>query len=119
MSLRISNIYFSLFVLLFFSCNHPKETKPKIDKTASTTETIHKFDDKKKEFKPISYQFIADSILQGYKDVLRFYFSRYAPDTCTRGFYDSTFFRNYEGMSYIGDINRNGLIDSFFVLYPI
>jgi hypothetical protein len=118
MSLRIFITFFS--PLLFFSCNDRNEPKHEIDKAAFSKKTMPKSDNSnEKKFRPIRHQFIADSVLHGYDDALRFYFSKYARDTCWPSPYDSTFFRDNEGIGYIGDINQNGLKDSFFVLYPI
>jgi hypothetical protein len=118
----MNSFSFYSFVVMFlcFSCNQPTETKKQIQNSPSTHQKAppnHKSGER--QLRPVRYQFIKDSVLHGYNDELRHYFSRYAPDTCWPGQYDSTFFREFEGMGYIGDINHNKTKDKFFVLYPI
>jgi hypothetical protein len=120
MSSRTPVTFISLLLFFALSCNERKEPKHELNKTTLINVTVNKFDSSnEKKFRPIRYQFIADSILHGHDDILRFYFSKYASDTCSPSLYDSTFFRNSEGIGYIGNINHNKLKDSFFILYPI
>jgi hypothetical protein len=120
MSSQISFILrFGVF-LLISACNDPKETRPEVWTSKLPGDTVQKpTGPRNKEAQPVRFQFIRDSVLHGHENALRFYFFKYAPDSCDTGLYDSTFFRDSEGLGYIGDINRNGLKDSFFVLYPI
>lgn len=109
-----------LLVFLCWFCNHRPETKSQFQNSSPTRQKVYIPEKpKEKPSRPVRYQFIKDSVLHGYQDVLRYYFLKYAPDTCFRGPYDSTFFRDFEGTGYIGDINRNKTKDNFFVLYPV
>jgi hypothetical protein len=67
-----------------------------------------------------NYKFFADSLLHGHEDVLKYYFSKYLPDTCSH-FHSSKsdLIKNFEGVISLGDINHNNIPDSVFVLEPI
>ena len=115
-----NNFYTALLLFLCYSCNQRPEPEKQIQDSSSTREkatTLQR--SAQKQTPSIRYQFIKDSVLHGYADILRYYFSKYAPDSCWPAPYDSTYFREFEGMGYIGDINQNKTKDNFFVLNPI
>jgi hypothetical protein len=114
-------ILFFLIAALFISCaNKSKKTSPPVrDSTALKVEHNDSLlpNDMVSSANCI---FFADSLLHGHKDVLKYYFSKYLPDSCTH-FHSSKseLIKNFEGVVFIGDINYNRIPDSVFVLEPI
>lgn len=116
---RIFRLFFT--AALFISCNSKgkRVSLPVIDN--ATVKTEH--NDSLLPAGMVSsadYKFFADSLLHGHKDVLKYYFAKYLPDTCSH-FHSSKseLIQNFEGLVYPGDINHNGIPDSVFVLEPI
>jgi len=118
--MSFSKLLAILATTFFIGCNTTISDQKKAASLALQTDSSNRHDTRKfNKKRNITYQFLADSVLHGYKDVLRFYFSKYAPDSCIPTIYDSSFFKKFEGLGYIGDINYNHISDSFFILYPI
>jgi hypothetical protein len=67
-----------------------------------------------------NYNFFADSLLHGHRDILEYYFKKYLPDSCQHFHSEKKeLINNFEGLVYLGDINHNHTKDSVFVLEPI
>lgn len=63
--------------------------------------------------------FIGNSLLNNKASLLKIILEKYQPDTCETVVYkDSSLKQGFEGIKNIGDINRNNLKDSVFVLPP-
>ena len=118
--MRRLKTFILLFSIFFISCHTNTSKENKSASTPTSTDTIKQA--QKEKFhrrRNLGYEFLADSVLHGYRDLLKFYFSKYAPDSCFLTIDDSSSFREFEGLGYIGDINHNHMSDSVFVLYPI
>ena len=110
-----------LAVALFTSCNN-KSKNPLLPVTDTTslkaehTDSLFPYD----MVSSANYKFFADSLLHGHEDVLKYYFNKYLPDTCTHFHLPkSDLIKNFEGVISLGDINHNNIPDSVFVLEPI
>lgn len=112
---------FFLTFSLFISCNNNNKNVPGIIIGSKGSNVLH-YDSllPKSKVSSIDYTFFADSLLHGHKEVLKFYFKKYNPETCSHSHLDkSEIIGSFEGLVYIGDINHNNIKDSVFVLEPI
>ena len=110
-----------LTAALLISCTN--KTKKNTPSVSNSTALKTKHNDSllpKDMVSSANYMFFADSLLHGHTEVLKYYFSKYLPDTCTHFHSDrSELVKNFEGIVFIGDINHNSIPDSVFVLEPI
>lgn len=114
-------LLFFLTAALLTSCNNKSKDSSPLIPDIKTSKVEH--NDTLLPYDIVSsgnYKFFADSILHGHEDVLKYYFSKYLPDSCTH-FHSSKseLIRDFEGIVSIGDINGNNIPDSVFVLEPI
>ena len=104
--------------ILFSSCYNKNKIEPIEISTGIESPNIHQ--NKLLPNNLVStndYIFFADSVLHGYRDVLKFYFKKYIPDSCGHLHLEQKdIIDNFEGLEFIGDINHNKTQDSIFVL---
>ena len=65
------------------------------------------------------YNFIADSLLHGHKDLVKYYIHKYAPDCRPNVFAKAGLKDDFEGLRKIANLKHHNIRDSVFVLYPI
>ena len=114
-------ITLAFLTTLFFVCCRDKTEKVLTtaitsatlkDTTVDTTKEIYKV-------KATDYNFFADSVLKGHKEILKYYFTKYSSDACDAEFYDkSELIKNFEGLVNLGNI-RKDRTSSVFVLKPL
>jgi hypothetical protein len=116
----------SVAILITFFLASCKDTPPSVvaPKTAlvpktTISDTITDIN----KVKSTDFVFLSDSVLQGHKAILKYYFTKYGSDTIC-GYYPQFYEKKdlkegFEGLHYIGNIKNNGIKDSVFVLQPI
>lgn len=107
-------ILLMLLFLVITSCNIrcKKIGKNKIDKMII-------IENSKKTISS-NYEFIGNTLLHDYRGIIRYYFEKYQKDTCITEKYDnSKLVDKFEGISEIGDINKDKKKDSVFILPPL
>lgn len=110
-----------VLIILFNSCLNKN---PKVEKQNPVKVISQKSHDDKllpeNEISSNNYNFFADSVLHGHKEVLKYYFKKYIPDSCNHLHLEKKgIVNNFEGLESIGDINHDHIQDSVFVLEPI
>ena len=120
----MSKVTLAILITLFLaSC------KGKTQKSSTSTTTLtpkNKVTDTTidpNKVKSNDYLFFSDSVLHGYKSVLKYYFIKYGSDTTCSSywhFYDKKEIKEeFEGLHYIGYIKNNLTKNFVFVLKPL
>lgn len=99
-----------------FSCKQNKNEKIQTD-SSITQETNKK--DSLQRMLSLNIYFIGDTLLKGKSSLIKSYIVKYEKDTCGIVTYKTAELKSgFEGDKSIGDINRNGINDTVFVIPP-
>ncbi len=115
-----------LLLILFFSgCKRANNNAQKASTDATTQPSVTVIIPKRTA--PLSkdavftndYNFIADCLLHGHKDLVKYYVGKYAHNCPPYQYAKSDLKDEFEGLRKIAKLKRHNICDTVFVLYPI
>lgn len=118
-----THISFLIIISVLYSCKHKTKNGITTVEKPALKDYLNNDSFPAGEVLGNDYDFFADSVLHGYKAQLKYYFAKYSSDTSCGSYWHfvnkKSAIEYFEGFKNVGDINRNKITDSVFVLEPL